>query len=337
MIILGIETSCDETSSAILQIKQEKFFLLSQTTYSQIQDHKKYGGVIPEMAARLHVPKILPVIQKSLDDANINIQQINAIAVTNGPGLVPSLIVGIHTARILSILLEKPLIAVNHLEGHLLSPFLNHNIEKLKTPALCLIISGGHTELILINKINEYKIIGRTRDDAVGEAFDKVAKLLGLPYPGGPYISKLAEEATEPINFPKPLIKSNDFDFSFSGLKTAVLYYIQQQKTLNDKLKANISAGFQNSVVQVLLHKLKKAINFYKPKTILLGGGVIANKVLRQELIKLEKKIQIPILLPELKFCGDNAAMIALASYFKYKRKEFTQPEKIKAIPTLTL
>lgn len=339
MIILGIETSCDETSIAILDVKNKKINLIGHTTFSQIKTHKKYGGVIPEIAARLHVPKILPVLNKTLSQANITPAKIDAIAVTAGPGLMTSLMVGIHTARILSYIWKKPLIKVNHMEGHVVSALLTHPMKDIKFPALCLTVSGGHTELVLIKKWGDYTIIGRTRDDAVGEAFDKVAKLLELPYPGGPALSKIAINAKNPTIFPTPMINSPDYDFSFSGLKTAVRYHIETIKknkpTLSTEEITDCAAGFQKAAVDVLISKTKRAASEYKTKTILIGGGVAANALLRERMPEILKEVPIikNICIPAFEFCTDNAAMIAVAGYFQAKQKKFTTPEKIKPNP----
>lgn len=372
MIILGIETSCDETSAALLKVSDNNFKLLSHTTFTQIKTHKKYGGVVPEVAARLHVQKIIPVLETTLknleyyshesgnllitastdpasDLAGMTFKDLDYIAVTAGPGLVTSLITGIHTARCLSYIWQKPLIAVNHIEAHVAANLLSTKYSDIKFPALCLVVSGGHTELILIKKWGEYKIIGSTRDDAAGESFDKVAKILGLGYPGGPEVSKLAQAGKKSIEFPRPMMHEKSFDFSFSGLKTAVLYKVRELESrrlvlrsskerrgnLSKQDKANICRGFEDAAVDVLVHKTIKAAQNYKTKTIMMGGGVSANKTLRNELKKQSKKLvnKPNFIYPDFEFCGDNAAMIAAVAYFKAKKKDFIEIDKIEANP----
>lgn len=302
MRILGIETSCDETALAVLHDLEIRQSLIA----SQIKTHAPFGGVVPHLAAREH-EKNLPLLFKQIK------HDFDAVAVTIGPGLSPCLWQGINFAK----KLKKPIIPINHLAGHIYSnwPF--------KFPALALIVSGGHTQLVLIQKHQDYKILGQTRDDAAGEAFDKVAKLLDLGYPGGPVIEKMAKKGnTEKYNLPRPMINSQNYNFSFSGLKTAVLYLTREQKTN----KADLCASFQKAVIDVLKFKLEKAIQEYKPKTVLLGGGVVANQALRKQLSFAKA--------PDVKLCGDNAVMIAMAASFK---QEFIEPDKLKAKPNLSL
>lgn len=342
MIIFSIETSCDETSTAILQADDHGFKILSHKVFSQIDTHTQFGGIVPEVAARLHVPKILPLIDETFKEAQLSSTDIDAIAVTGGPGLVTALIVGIHTARMLSYIWDKPLISVNHMEGHVMSGLLSHGKDEIEFPALCMTVSGGHTELVLIKSWGEYEIIGQTRDDAVGECFDKVAKMLGLPYPGGPQISRIAGLATEPVEFTPPMMHTDNFDFSFSGLKTSVLYYVRnlekENNVLTEKQKANIAAGFENAAVKVLVHKTKRALQAYSIKSLFIGGGVAANKTLRSELTQLiEKHTSCTLYIPQMSYCTDNAAMIAMAGYFKAKNKDYISPSVIKADPTWTI
>jgi N6-L-threonylcarbamoyladenine synthase len=339
MYILGIETSCDETSAAIVRFENDQFFVDSVQTFSQIETHAGFGGIIPEVAARLHVPKMLPLIQQAFDEAGISHEDLDGIAVTGGPGLVTSLIVGIHTARILSKIWEKPLINVNHMEGHVTSSLLSYPLSEIEFPALCLTVSGGHTELVHIPQWGEYSIIGRTRDDAVGEAFDKVAKTLGLSYPGGPAIAQLAESAANPYEFTAPMMHADNFDFSFSGLKTAVLYTVRELQEQSEKIdletQKNIAAGFENAAVQVLVHKTKKAIVKHNIKSVFVGGGVAANKKLRTALQDMiaSSPTDTKLFIPDFKYCTDNAAMIAVAGYFKLINSDFISPELIKADP----
>ncbi|MBI3290696.1 tRNA (adenosine(37)-N6)-threonylcarbamoyltransferase complex transferase subunit TsaD [Candidatus Falkowbacteria bacterium] len=316
MIILGIETSCDETAAALIEIKGGKFKILVNTVLSQIQIHQKYGGVVPELAARNHIRNILPVLEKTLLGSKIKPGQIDKIAVTVGPGLITSLIVGVESAKVLAYIWKKPIVGVNHLKAHLYANYLNN--KPIKFPALALVVSGGHTELILLKSQKNLKKIGQTVDDAAGEAFDKVARLLKLGYPGGPIISKLAEKGDpRSFNFPRPMIKSNDFNFSFSGLKTAVLYTVKNLKTINYKLKTDIAASFEQAVIDVLVAKTMKAAQHYKAKTILLSGGVAANKKLREDLQLKTKNHKLDFLVPPINLCTDNAAMIAAAGYFE--------------------
>jgi len=333
MKILSIETSCDETAAAVVEIKGGKFKALSNVVSSQIKTHAKYGGVVPEVAARLHVEKIIPIIDKALEDAKTKVKDLKAIAVVSGPGLVPSLRVGVETAKTLAYAWDKPLISVNHIEGHIAASLLS--ARKVKLPAICLVVSGGHTSLIHVKDWGKYKLIGQTRDDAVGESFDKVAKMMGLGYPGGPIVSKLAE-AGKPSKFdlPRPMIGSNDFDFSFSGIKTAVLYLYKSKKTWTKQDKADLAREFENAVVEVLVKKTFDAIEKFKPNSFILGGGVAANKKLRNELKKAGKKVKgLEMHIPSFEFTTDNAAMIGAAAYFHYKDKNFADTFGLVADP----
>lgn len=328
MKILGIETSCDETSVALLDDKGGFLRVVKNLVYSQIPIHRQYGGVVPEVAARRHVEKIIPLIQEVIKFKP------QAIAVTAGPGLATALLVGVETAKTLSYLLNLPLIRVNHIEGHIYSNFLNQKISQTSKifPALCLVVSGGHTELILMKKHLNYKLIGQTRDDAVGECFDKVGKILNLPYPGGPEVAKLAKQGDpQAINFPRPMIDSPDFDFSFSGLKTAILYH--QQKNLNSP--QDICASFQQAAIDVLTAKTLKAVKKHKVKTILTGGGVAANKELQRQLQQSVSQNfpQVTYQIIQPTFCGDNAAMIAAAGYYNLKSKKTIAWQKLKMDP----
>ena len=275
MLVLGIETSCDETAAAVLKADNKSVKILSNIISSQIKIHKTTGGVVPEVAARAHIERIIPVIELALKKSRVRLDQIDAIAVTTGPGLMTSLMVGVDTARALALSLRKPIIAINHMEAHTFSPFIeNFKFKILNSkrafPALALVVSGGHTELILVQGWLKYKKIGATVDDAAGEAFDKTAKLMGLPYPGGPALSKLAEKGKPTINFPRPMMDSDDFNFSFSGLKTAVLYYLRDHplQAKAYKLQANLAASVQQAIVDVLVSKTEKAARKYKVKAI---------------------------------------------------------------------
>ncbi len=335
MKILAIETSCDETAVAILEGKGKNFDIKKSLVASQIKDHAKYGGVVPEIAARKHVDVLAGMLKAAKVPANG--KGIDAIAVTRGPGLAPALRVGVEAAKTLAMVWDKPLVGVNHLEGHIYSVLLEERNKKIKKeikfPALALIVSGGHTEIVLIKSRGKYQVIGETRDDAAGEAFDKVSKLMGLGYPGGPVISKLAMEGDRTaINLPRPMINAKNFDFSFSGLKTAVLYYIEAQKKEKKKKinKENLAASFEQAVVDVLISKTVKAIEKHQPKSVLLCGGVSANKRLRNELRRaVGKQHAVSLQVAPLKFTGDNAAMIAIAGWYRAKAKDFIDPKKI--------
>lgn len=347
MKILGIETSCDETAASLLEIKAGRFRILSSLVASQIKIHAKTGGVVPEVAAREHLTKLLPLIEKSLTINRSPIKP-DVIAVTSGPGLITSLMVGVEAAKTLSYLWQKPLVAVNHLEAHLYSNWLGdyrdsnkiQSLPKIKFPALCLIVSGGHTELVLMRNYGQYKSIGQTQDDAAGEAFDKVAKLLKLGYPGGPAISSLAKKgAKEIFDLPRPMIKSGNFDFSFSGLKTAVLYLVRERDRLSKQKRADLSASFQQAVIDVLIAKTLKAAKKYKVKSIMLSGGVAANQELRRQFRTAVKKQEpkVKFYLAATKFCTDNAAMVALAGYFHALKHESATWSKVKVDPNWEL
>ncbi len=336
MRILGIESSCDDTSVALVDCDDNGFVVRSEKTSSQIEIHKKYGGVVPEIAGRKHAEQILPVIEEVMK----NQEKPDVIAVTSGPGLMTGLIVGTEAAKALSYLWDIPLIAVNHIEGHIHSVFIgsksiNHNrIRTNEFPALCLIVSGGHTELVLMKNYGEYKLLGKTRDDAAGEVFDKVGKLLGFQYPGGPKISKLAIDGQpKAIAFPRPMLNSDNYDFSFSGLKTSALYWLRDNQYDKDDIP-DICASFEQAIVDVLVKKTQKAMHQYNPKTCILGGGVSANKKLRESLRSLvTKKDKVRFLIPELLYTMDNGAMIAVAAYQYALKKKFTDWKNVKAQP----
>lgn len=351
MYILGIESSCDDTSIALIKGSDLGIEVLAEKTASQIDIHKKYGGVIPEIAGRKHAEKIIPVIEEVLSGH----PKPDAIAVTSGPGLMTGLLVGVEVAKTLSYLWDVPLVKTNHIEGHIYSVLLqdpqkqnNEPAPQISFPAVALIVSGGHTEFILMKDHGEYQLIGKTRDDAAGEAFDKVAKLLDLEYPGGPKISKLAETGnTQAIPFPRPMIDSDSLDMSFSGLKTAVLYYLRDHSLSATSSRVplflqhlfgqkgteptihDVCASFEQAVTDVLVTKMRKAIKLYAPKTIILSGGVSANKKIRAALAECG----VPLLTPPLKYCMDNGTMIAVAGYLHAKNQDITDWKKIEANP----
>ncbi|MBU4332172.1 tRNA (adenosine(37)-N6)-threonylcarbamoyltransferase complex transferase subunit TsaD [Patescibacteria group bacterium] len=417
MLILGIETSCDETAAALVRFDRGRFDIISNIVSSQVKIHSKYGGIVPEVAARNHVVNIIPVVEQALEEfkGEVTIKRlketrpsasshsglrasgprtagsvenkkqetkgandlIDAIAVTNGPGLITSLLVGVETAKALAYAWDKPLIAINHLEGHIYSVMKIRDYENMKIndfnfPALALIVSGGHTQLVLMTDYGRYRIIGETRDDAAGEAFDKVAKLLGLGYPGGPVIAVKADECQKignkkqdlrqaqilsktrnkdtkklqitsskyQINLPRPMIDSKDFDFSFSGLKTAVLYETRNKKQeirnkkLGKKYISKMCAEFQQAVIDVLTAKTLKAAKKYKVKNVILAGGVSANKSLRE---RFKKEFGNKLLLPGPGLSTDNAVMIAMAGVRHFRERNFIELNKIKVDPNLTL
>jgi len=364
MIILGIETSCDETAASIISVESGKATLLSNIVSSQIALHAQWGGVVPNLAAREHLKNILPVIETALKKAQKKPSDLDLVAVTNGPGLIPALLIGTTTAKTLSYLWKKPLLGIHHIEGHIYANFINSEQRKKDSgqeiatnkkkneeesascslftdhcfPALCLVVSGGHTQLILMQKHLNYEIIGETVDDAVGEAFDKVARILGLGYPGGPAVAKLADAYTGKekkfkITLPRPMLKSKNFNFSFSGLKTAVLYATKKNpENLKDQdYIAEMCQEFQTAVTQVLVEKTVRAAKKYAPRTILLAGGVSANACLRKKLeLSVKENLEnTTCLVPELAYSLDNAAMIAMAGYWRWKnlknKKSLTQ------------
>jgi len=340
MLILGIETSCDETAAAI--VKDGKF-VLANIVSSQIELHAPYGGVVPEVAARNHVENIIPIINKALATAQTNLNKIDAIAVTNGPGLITSLLIGVDTAKSLAYSAKKKLIGVNHLEAHVYaSQLLESRSPKpinLKFPLLYLIVSGGHTELVLMKDHLKHVTIGATRDDAAGEAFDKVAKLLNLSYPGGPEISRRAHLGnSRAYSFPRPMLNQG-LEFSFSGLKTDVLRLVKKKDYLSPQEINNICASFQAAVIEVLVTKTIRAAQEHQVKMIVVGGGVAANKLLRRTLKKeIDNQLKnTPLLVPEFKFCTDNAAMVAAAGYYYAQANKFTTWDKLRVDPNLEL
>ena len=307
-LTLGIETSCDETSAAVVRGTRE---LLSCVIATQIPIHQKYGGVVPEIASRNHILSILPVVEQALDEAGTALSEIDQVAVTYGPGLVGALLVGVSAAKSLAFSLDVPLIGVNHLEGHIFANFLAH--AELTPPFMALVVSGGHTALVDVADYETFRLMGRTRDDAAGEAFDKVARVMGLPYPGGPEIDRLAREGNPAaIDFPRALAQEGNYEFSFSGLKSAVLNYINSEKMKGHALhKADIAASFQSAVVEVLVHKAFEAIREAGRDTLVLAGGVAANKSLERRLRETAEAEGIRYLYPPPRLCTDNAAMIA--------------------------
>ncbi|MBQ5559563.1 MAG: tRNA (adenosine(37)-N6)-threonylcarbamoyltransferase complex transferase subunit TsaD [Lachnospiraceae bacterium] len=315
VLILGIESSCDETAAAVVKNGRE---VLSNVISSQIELHKLYGGVVPEIASRKHIEKINQVIEEALEEASVTLDDIDAVAVTYGPGLVGALLVGVAEAKAICYAKKKPLVGVHHIEGHVSANYIEH--KDLEPPFLCLIVSGGHTHLVLVNDYGEYQIIGRTRDDAVGEAFDKVARAIGLGYPGGPKIDKLAKEGnSNAIKFPRAKIEGAPYDFSFSGIKSAVLNYINGCQMKGETVvEADVAASFQKAVTDVLVEKTMLVAKGYNMKTVAIAGGVASNSALRQAMEEACKKEGYTLSYPSPIFCTDNAAMIGVAGYYEY-------------------
>lgn len=318
-VILAIESSCDETSAAICNNGKITANVIANQTI-----HQNYGGVIPELASRVHQQNIVPVIHQALSDAGISKQEIDAVAFTQGPGLLGSLLVGVSFAKSFALALDLPLISVNHMHAHILAHFIDD--PKPSFPFLCLTVSGGHTQIVLVKDHFNMEIIGETLDDAAGEAFDKTAKILNLPYPGGPLIDKYAKEGNpKTFKFGEPKIK--DLDYSFSGLKTSILYFIRAQEKENpDFVKenlANICASVQHSIVNILLSKLKRAAGQYQIREIAIAGGVSANSGLREALKNMAEDQGWKIYIPAFQYCTDNAGMIAIAGYYKYLKQDF--------------
>ncbi|MFH1460301.1 MAG: tRNA (adenosine(37)-N6)-threonylcarbamoyltransferase complex transferase subunit TsaD [Candidatus Omnitrophota bacterium] len=315
MLTLGIETSCDETAAAVVENGKKMF---SSCVSSSIHLHQKFGGIVPEIASRYHLEYIIPVVESALQKAQVKLKDINLVTVTHTPGLVGSLLVGVSFAKALSLALNKPLLGVNHIQAHLFSPFLEQG--RFHFPFVGLVVSGGHTSLAYVKDFDKIKIIGKTRDDAAGEAFDKVAKMLGLTYPGGPIIDKLASTINQsPFRF-KCATLNNSLDFSFSGIKTDVLYAWAKVKNKNKKAKAQICYSFQKQVVNVLVDKSIQACNKHKTQILSVGGGVACNNELRNKLISRGKENNIKIFLSGKHLCLDNAAMIAALGYHLYKK-----------------
>ena len=325
IITLGIESSCDETSVAVVKNGRE---VLSNVINSQIKIHEKYGGVVPEIASRNHIEAISGVTKQALEEAKITFEDIDIIACTCGPGLVGALLVGVSYAKALSYALNKPLIGTNHIEGHIAANYISH--KNLTPPFLCLIVSGGHTHLVHIKNYNEFEILGKTRDDAIGEAFDKVARVIGLGYPGGPKVDKLAKEGVANIELPKPHMEG--LDFSFSGIKTAIINLHHKNPDIN---KANLCASFEKNVTEILLENTIEAAKKLNINKIALAGGVSANSYIRQEFLKLQAK-GYEIYYPEMILCTDNAAMIASAGYYNFMAGKVSDMY-LNAIPNLKI
>ncbi len=328
--ILAIESSCDETSAAV--IKDGK--LLTNIISTQIDIHALYGGVVPEIASRSHLEAIPSVVDTALKDSGYTLSEMDAIAVTKGPGLVGALLIGVSYAKALAMAENKPIIGVNHMAGHISANFL----LGAKPPFLCLVVSGGHTMIVRVNDYTDFTVLGSTRDDAAGEAFDKVARVMGLAYPGGAKLDKLADEGDEySIDLPKAMIKEDNYDFSFSGMKSAVLNYLNKAKMKNEEVSyPDLAASFRRSVVDILVTKLEKAAKEEGISTIAVCGGVACNKLLRSELKKLADKNNYELFIPDATLCSDNAGMIASQAYYMYLKEDFSDL-KLNAVSALEL
>lgn len=315
-LILAIETSCDETSAAVVKNGNE---ILSNVVATQIDIHKRFGGVVPEVASRLHVEQITLVIEEAMKQAQVEYEDLAAVAVTEGPGLVGALLIGVNAAKAIAFAHGLPLIGVHHIAGHI---YANQLVQPLQYPLLALVVSGGHTELVYMKEDGIFEVIGETRDDAAGEAYDKVARTLKLPYPGGPHIDRLAQEGTATIPFPRAWLEEGSYDFSFSGLKSAVINYMHNAEQRGEEVSpANVAASFQESVIEVIVSKTIQAAKEYNVKQVLLAGGVAANKGLRATLQnEMNALSNIELVIPPLSLCTDNAAMIGAAAFIRLKQ-----------------
>ena len=333
VVILAIESSCDETSAAVVVNGRT---LLSNIVASQIKSHMRFGGVVPEIASRHHVEQITQVIEEALVQAGKTMEEIDAVAVTIGPGLVGALLIGISAAKAVALAANKPLIAVNHMAGHI---YANQLIEPLQFPLMALVVSGGHTELVYMPEDGQFEIIGETRDDAAGEAYDKIGRILNLPYPGGKKMDELAHIGEDVYDFPRAMIHEDHYDFSFSGLKSAVINRIHNAKQKGEEIvPENVAASFQASVVEVLVEKSKRALQEYPVKQFVLAGGVAANRGLRTALQEMMQSHypSVTFSIPPMNLCGDNAAMIGAAAYSKWLEQDFASMD-VNAMPGLEL
>lgn len=329
--ILGIETSCDETSAAVVENGRT---ILSNIVASQMDIHKRYGGVVPEVASRSHVQNITLVIEDALEQAQVKLEELDGIAVTKGPGLVGALLIGVAAAKAIAFAHQIPLIGVHHIAGHI---YANRLVQEIQFPCLTLVVSGGHTELVLMREHGAYEILGETRDDAAGEAYDKVARALNFPYPGGPHMDRLAQQGEASISFPRSWLEPNSYDFSFSGLKSAVLNYLHNAEQRGESVRVeDVAASFQESVIDVLVTKTIRAAKEYKVAQVLLAGGVAANQGLRSRLADACQHEGLPLVIPPLALCTDNAAMIASAGFIEWQ-KGTRDSMDLNAYPGLTL
>ena len=313
MLVLGVESSCDETSVAVVKDGKE---VLSCFTNTQIKIHEKFGGVVPEVASRHHVYQVSMVFEEALKAANVKPEDIDLVAVTEGPGLIGSLLVGVMAAKTLAYIYNKPLVPVHHIAGHI---YANNLVKEMKFPLMALVVSGGHTELVYMKEHYSFEVIGSTLDDAIGEAYDKVARVIGVKYPGGPNVDKLAHEGSDTYDLPLPL-DDESFNFSFSGIKSAVINLAHNEEQRGNEInKANLACSFQNRVVDILVKKTMHALDKYNVKNLIVAGGVSANKGLREKITLECEKQGVDLTIPEIKYCTDNAAMIGAAGYYAYK------------------
>lgn len=326
ILCLAIETSCDETSVAIVKNGRE---VLSNVISTQIDIHTKYGGVVPEIASRNHVENITYVVDEAVEKANIKLEDVDIIACTYGPGLVGALLVGVSTAKAMAYALKKPFVGVHHIEGHIAANYITH--QELKPPYLCLVVSGGHSHLVYVKDYTEFEILGKTRDDAVGEAFDKVARVVGLEYPGGPKIDKMAKEGQVKYNLPRTYFEN--LDFSFSGIKTAVINLVHKEKDINIE---DLCASFEDAVTDVLVQNTLKAVDVVKTDKIAIAGGVSANSYIRKQMEEAAGKRGIKVYYPELVLCTDNAAMIGAAAYYNFINGKVSDLD-LNAVPNLKI
>lgn len=321
ILILAIETSCDETAAAVVKNGRQ---VLANIVSSQVDLHRKFGGVVPEIASRKHLEYINPVIEQALATAGVDWSELDAVAATYGPGLVGALLVGLSAAKALAYVLDKPFIGINHIVGHIYANFISH--QRITSPVVCLTVSGGHTDLLFFEELGAYRILGSTRDDAAGEAFDKTARLLDIGYPGGPAIEKASKDGkATAINFPRPFLNDDTYDFSFSGLKTAVINYLHHKKQKGEGIiVADVAASFQQAVIDMLIAKILKAVQEFPVKSVILSGGVAANKTLKQQLTEKLARYSLPLYTPDLSLCTDNAAMIGSVAYYRYQQGRFS-------------
>ncbi|HZK23126.1 MAG TPA: tRNA (adenosine(37)-N6)-threonylcarbamoyltransferase complex transferase subunit TsaD [Atopostipes sp.] len=321
MKILSIETSCDETSAAVIENGDT---ILSNIVASQINSHKRFGGVVPEIASRHHVEYITLIIEEAMTEANVDFEDLDAVAVTEGPGLVGALLIGVNAAKAIAFAHNLPLIPVNHMAGHI---YANQFIQPLEFPLLALVVSGGHTELVYMKEHGDFEIIGETRDDAAGEAYDKIGRIIDVPYPGGKHIDEMAQLGEDTFNFPRAMINENNYDFSFSGLKSSFINTVHNAKQKNETLNQNdLATSFQQAVVDILVSKTIRAAKEYEVKQIILAGGVAANSGLRKGLSKAveEELKEVDLVIPPLSLCGDNAAMIGAAAFLNIENEKET-------------
>lgn len=333
MKILAIESSCDETAAAVVEDGRN---VLSSVVSSQVAEHRKYGGVVPEIASRRHAENIVGVVQKSLDDAELTLEQVDAIAVTHAPGLVGALLVGVNFAKGLALATGKPLVPTHHLRSHIASNYISN--KDLKPPFMCLVVSGGHSHIVMVEDYTKMKIIGKTRDDAAGEAFDKAARTMGMPYPGGIELDKIAEKGNpDAFKLPHPIVHDAPYDFSFSGLKTAIINLIHNASQKGESLPVeDLSASFRKAVVDCLTDNFLKAAEDYNAKKLVIAGGVSANSLLRKNLTELCKQRNLQLFMPDKALCGDNAAMVGSQGYYEFLSGNIAKSD-LNALATLSI